>query len=794
MTILSSANPLITLPEGTNTALIPLPTEAIARTFQQGHDLVILLTDGHRITLADFFVLPDPALILQDPTTGDHTEIRLGEKGTLIGQQPRSPSELAERFTTTELTEWQAPETTATTPETSTGTATQTTGSGTGWTTATRLGVLAGSATVLTALTTAARRTKGERPEGATNQTETDGSESSEGAGVGTETDTTETETDTQGGETDTEGDEEDTDAGMPTHQGRDTDEEDTDAHMTTNPSTDTSDGDEGMEGDQTPDKGQQTDGVTSTTDQNGEDKGEDEDAGQPGSEGTDHNRTGTEGDAAGSSNEEQEGEDNRSVPDRTEGAATHNINTDEGDDDPDESVDQGGNTDEEGDNNTDAEGGNAEGAGGTDSTAPEPDAGAAIDGPNPMPMPQPQPNSPGSVTINGTATEDETLTATVTDADTLPDATNIGYQWQRTGADGTFADIGDATEQTYTVGNDDVGQRLQVVVRYTDGNDTNETLTAATVSAAASNANDPVIEDDANIVNGTEGDDPLVQGDAGSQRINGLGGDDVLGGRAGADILDGGDGIDTAFYLFDSTAIEINLETGTGKGGQAEGDVLIRIENIQGSNGNDRLTGNNEDNSINGFSGNDTLGGGAGDDELNGEIGDDMLNGGAGDDSLNGGIGDDTLDGGDGNDTLTGDSGNDLFRFEPGDGSDTITDFGTGNNRLLFEDGLFANLEAVRTAATQTDDGNLEIALSETETLTLEGVSLDALTAETVTTLDEEGNDTTTPPADTNSASDAPAFELDNLSIDEESLMQLARQRGQDADSPRAPSRAICE
>ena len=513
---------------------------------------------------------------------------------------------------------------------------------------------------------------------------------------MGTETDTTETETDTQGGETDTEGDEEDTDAGMPTHQGRDTDEEDTDAHMTTNPSTDTSDGDEGMEGDQTPDKGQQTDGVTSTTDQNGEDKGEDEDAGQPGSEGTDHNRTGTEGDAAGSSNEEQEGEDNRSVPDRTEGAATHNINTDEGDDDPDESVDQGGNTDEEGDNNTDAEGGNAEGAGGTDSTAPEPDAGAAIDGPNPMPMPQPQPNSPGSVTINGTATEDETLTATVTDADTLPDATNIGYQWQHdTGADsafenidnansptytlgdtdvdqtlrvlvnyidgndtmealtsaptttvtninddptgsvtitgtveedqiltantgtlddadglgalsyqwqrntganggfenienatgetytlvdadGTFADIGDATEQTYTLGDEDVGQRLQVVVSYTDNNGADETLSAATISAAASNADDPMI-DEANTQTGTAGNDSLTAG-AGSQRLNGLGGADFLQGGAGADILDGGDGTDRVSYSSDSADMEINLETGTATGGTAEGDVLISL------------------------------------------------------------------------------------------------------------------------------------------------------------------------------------------------------------------------
>ena len=121
-------------------------------------------------------------------------------------------------------------------------------------------------------------------------------------------------------------------------------------------------------------------------------------------------------------------------------------------------------------------------------------------------------------------------------------------------------------------------------------------------------------------------------------------------------------------------------------------------------------------------------------------------------------------LDGGDGNDTLTGRAGNDLFRFEPDDGSDTITDFGTGDDRLQFELGLFADLEAVRTAARNTDDGNLEITLSETETLTLEGASLDSLTADSVTTLDREGNDTTTPPADANSASDAPAFELDAL------------------------------
>ena len=366
-----------------------------------------------------------------------------------------------------------------------------------------------------------------------------------------------------------------------------------------------------------------------------------------------------------------------------------------------------------------------------------------------------------GGVRIDGTVRQGQQLSAdrtAIQDADGLPDnAEGYRYQWQRTEADGSFADIENATEQTYTVGNDDVGQRLQVVVRYTDGNGADERLTAATVSAAASNADDPVI-DEANTETGTAGDD-ILRSDEGSQRLNGLGGDDILVGRAGADILDGGDGTDIASYFIHPEDIEINLETGTGKGGNAEGDVLINIEGILSGSGNDRLTGNNKDNTLTGARGNDSLNGGEGNDELNGNLGDDRL---------------------------TGGTGNDLFRFETDDGSDTITDFGTGADKLEFRDGLFANLEAVQAAARNTDDGNLEITLSETETLALDGVSLDALNADTVTTLDASGNDTTTPPADANSsASDAPAFELDDLSINEEAMMQLAASEGMTLNPP---------
>ena len=383
-----------------------------------------------------------------------------------------------------------------------------------------------------------------------------------------------------------------------------------------------------------------------------------------------------------------------------------------------------------------------------------------------------------GAVRIDGTVRQGQELSADTTalrDADGLPaDAAGFSYQWQRTEADGTFADIEDATEQTYTVAMADVGQRLQVQVSYTDNNGADETLTAATISAAVSNADDPVI-DEANTQTGTAGND-FLRSDAGNQRLNGLGGDDLLRGGAGADILDGGAGVDLARYLFDPADIEIDLETGTGTGGQAEGDVLVRIENISGGNGNDRLTGNNTDNRLNGFFGNDILNGGAGN---------DRLFGGSSDDRLDGGDGNDRLEGQNGDDILIGGMGNDVFRFQSGfDGSDRITDFGTGNDRLEFGGGLFANLEAVRTAATQTDDGNLEITLSETETLTLEGFTLAALTADTVTTLDAEGNDTTTPPAD--AASDAPAFELDNLSIDEEAITRLAASEGMTLNLPK--------
>ncbi len=78
-----------------------------------------------------------------------------------------------------------------------------------------------------------------------------------------------------------------------------------------------------------------------------------------------------------------------------------------------------------------------------------------------------------GFVTISGTATENELLTVitTIFDADGLGD---LNYQWLRNGFN-----IPGATTPSYTLSEDDVGAFLNVVVTYTDGHGTNETVTS---------------------------------------------------------------------------------------------------------------------------------------------------------------------------------------------------------------------------------------------------------------------------------------------------------------------------
>jgi len=167
------------------------------------------------------------------------------------------------------------------------------------------------------------------------------------------------------------------------------------------------------------------------------------------------------------------------------------------------------------------------------------------------------------------------------------------------------------------------------------------------------------------------------LYGLAGNDNIFGNGGNDWLMGGVGADALNGGAGFDTASYADSQSAVTINLLSGLASGGEADGDTLTGIENLQGSSFNDVLTGNNAANTLVGAEGNDTLSGGKGADSLIGSMGNDRLNGGLGNDILNGGAG---------ADVLTGGSGGDLFVFEsitdsaPGQ-ADRIADFRQGED-----------------------------------------------------------------------------------------------------------------
>ena len=142
-----------------------------------------------------------------------------------------------------------------------------------------------------------------------------------------------------------------------------------------------------------------------------------------------------------------------------------------------------------------------------------------------------------------------------------------------------------------------------------------------------------------------------------------------------------------------------------TGIGGDAEGDILSGIAHLTGGDGDDNLYGDDGANTLSGGMGDDTLSGGdgadtleggngadtlsggRGDDNLSGGDGADTLSGGSNDDILTGGDGDDTLDGGAGSDTLTGGDGADKFVLtKSADGSDTVTDFTDGTDKIQYD------------------------------------------------------------------------------------------------------------
>jgi Ca2+-binding RTX toxin-like protein len=124
----------------------------------------------------------------------------------------------------------------------------------------------------------------------------------------------------------------------------------------------------------------------------------------------------------------------------------------------------------------------------------------------------------------------------------------------------------------------------------------------------------------------GSFGNDRLT-GSGAVNILRGAAGDDILRGGNGGDTLDGGAGIDLATYFGSTTAVRVDLgNTSLESGGEAGGDRLIDIENVNGSSAGDTLTGNAVANALSGFDGNDLLKGAAGKDTLAGGLGADRF------------------------------------------------------------------------------------------------------------------------------------------------------------------------
>ena len=134
--------------------------------------------------------------------------------------------------------------------------------------------------------------------------------------------------------------------------------------------------------------------------------------------------------------------------------------------------------------------------------------------------------------------------------------------------------------------------------------------------------------------------------GGAGNDTIIGNAADNILQGGAGADSLNGGLGSDTASYSNSNAGVDVDLSRQNPastafrppSGGHAQGDILVSIENIIGSDFVDRLVAHGGGSQISAGKGNDTLFLGAGNDDIRGGLGADMITDSGGNDTIHGG------------------------------------------------------------------------------------------------------------------------------------------------------------
>ncbi|MDP3846981.1 MAG: hypothetical protein Q8R10_11240 [Pseudomonas sp.] len=261
--------------------------------------------------------------------------------------------------------------------------------------------------------------------------------------------------------------------------------------------------------------------------------------------------------------------------------------------------------------------------------------------------------------------------------------------------------------------------------------NITLSTGTIATNAIGSEYSNVIIGNENNNQLFGLLGNDTL-NGGSGADTMNGAEGNDTYYIDNAADVIVETSGIDSVISYLNGHLLGAGLENLT----------LANSATVLTATGNslaNKITGNNYNNTLNGGAGADTMSGGVGNDiyivdnaldqtieginagtdsvlasssyklssnlenltlsgsagiagagneltnSLQGNIGNNRLLGYLGNDTLNGAAGNDTLIGGAGSDTLTGGTGNDSFAFDSLQGTDRITDFVTGQDKLTF-------------------------------------------------------------------------------------------------------------
>jgi Ca2+-binding RTX toxin-like protein len=328
-----------------------------------------------------------------------------------------------------------------------------------------------------------------------------------------------------------------------------------------------------------------------------------------------------------------------------------------------------------------------------------------------------------GTVLVSDTTpAEDAVLTAirAFTDADGLNGAT-FTYQWQEF-AGGEWANIDGAVTENFAPDQAQVGNKIRVIVSYTDDGGADESVTS-TETAPVANTNDLPFGDL------TIDDMTPTEGQALTATVEFVDQD----GMTGATFLyqwqsfDGSDWVDIA---------GANASSFTPSDDEVNRELRVRVTYTDDFGTVESVT------SLATIVTGDLVNGTAANELIDGTAGQDILFGGAGTDTLNGGAENDTLSGGEGNDAINGGSGDDTINFTMGEETDTVDggdDFDTMNIngravndtlRVLFDGSVLTRVSGG--AVTNVESFNVDL-LGGSDTLSYDPTGL-AVTAVGIT------------------------------------------------------------